>query len=216
MNIFIVIFIIVIIIIYIYLPISIENFKPYNVFKVDDTFITKFKSDSPTILEEHETIINIINSKNSLVDFKNVIFENLPHYQSLIHENQFKEFIISFLYSLNFYDRLNKKISFSIPLRFTDVKYAKGCDSLYYLFKCEIINNTFNVPKTFNVCIKKKNDALSLIYIKSEINDTVLSVKGIDDDMVKKGEKLDSLFRTKNSLFLFDPFKTSSSDSQSN
>ena len=205
---------IVIFIIYLFKYKTIEKFtSSFNSFTVDETYIIplekpSFKTKTITIQEENEFIIKSIESKTTLDNFDGVSFTDIAYFVDFPLEDEFKNFILRFVNSLSLMDRTGKTILFAIPLKLSDIKFAKGCKSTicYYLFKCELINQNLNIPQSFKVCIKVDGKHFFLIYIKRLVEKGNLSVKGIDN------LNNDSLFRTKNTLFLMDPFLTSSND----
>jgi hypothetical protein len=186
---------------------SIEGFKAFNVFTIDNQKQTEFKSDFITIEQENENLIKTIENKTTLNNFNGISFVNVPYFEDFHLQDDFKAFILSFVKSLNLVDRMNNKVTFAIPLKFSNIKFTKGCKNTYYLFRCELINQSLNVPQSFDICIKvNASGGFGLLYMKRMSMSSLFSVKGTDD------LNNDTLFRTKNNLFLLSPFKTSLED----
>lgn len=192
-----------------------ENFQAFNVFNVDLThnIVQVNNPNVLTIEQENENMIQKIESKTTLQNLDNIKWETLPYFQDLPKQNEMKAFIISYLDSLNLKDRLNTPIVFVIPLNFTNVKSIKGCKSTIYSFQCEIVNQTLNVPQSFIVSLKISDKKMSLIYIKRVKDINVFNVQPSYDNLLKPNDnQMFNLFRTKNNLYLFEPFKTSAND----
>jgi hypothetical protein len=192
---------------------AIENFIPaYNSFEknIDVSFnLDNSVSTFITISQENDSIINKIENKTLLKNLDNVKFIPQVYVTKFPLQDSFNSFIISFLNSLNLTDRINKPIVFSIILNFSNIKIANGCNSIYYMFVCDVINQNLNIPQSFDICIKTTDTTKDLIYIRKKINNSIFNVKSTQDDLNKN---IDSIFQTKNPLFLMAPFNTSSND----
>jgi hypothetical protein len=194
-----------------------EKFEPYNVFEVDkteDSFLPKLPDNNVlTIEQENENIIQQIESHTTLNVLNTDTWDIFPYFQTFPLTDTFKIFILKFLDSLNLHTRLNSKIDFVITLNFSNIKSTIVCDSEYYVFQCELINQTLNVPQSFLICLRNKNNALSLIYMKRVASQNIFNVKSNNEDLLKTFDsEMFLYFRTKNTLFLLEPFKTSAND----
>jgi hypothetical protein len=191
----------------------VETFiSAYNAFTQNiDTSISS-ENIVPTVItisQENDAIINSIENKTLLKNLDGIKFIPQVYVIQFPLQDSFKSFILSFLNSLKLTDRLNDPIVFSITLNFSNIQTANGCNSIYYLFTSDIINQNLNVPQLFDICIKTTDTTIDLIYMRKKIYNSTFNVNSKEDDLNKN---LDSIFQTKNSLFLMAPFNTSLND----
>jgi hypothetical protein len=199
-----------------------ELFRSYNDYystEEEKTYIDKYLVPNIT------NIITSIHSKNttSLKVFlpQRVNYTPFLYYLDFNLSSSFKQYIQRYLQNLGY--------TVNIPLKLTDIYIENnpGITCMFY-FHCNINFNSINSSLPFYVLLKVNNiqkyivlnnythnlidlDDMSILFMENTDNlNNTTSVKPSKSYLYDDNEiDIDTLYRTKNTLYLLDPFYTS-------
>jgi hypothetical protein len=200
-----------------------ELFRSYNDYYNEDeekTYIDKYLVPNIT------KIIDNIHSKNttSLKEFlpQRVNYTPFLYYLDFNLSSSFKGYITRYLQNLGY--------TVNIPLKLTNIYIENnpGTTCMFY-FHCNINFNSINSSLPFYVLLKVNNIEKYIIsgeytHNPIDINDiSILFMENVDNinnptnvkpskSYIYKEIDIDTLYRTKNTLYLLDPFYTSGSN----